>query len=143
MKVNATDRSRPLSRIAAILAAVVLCAFAQLHAGAVQAADASRIAFKLDPRLTAGLYMGERWVSPTTFVQVQSGDQLVVAARSAESVAWVPADSAMVSVEPGYGDSVAITINRAGETVLSAGFATLVIKARETVGGILSVEIAQ
>jgi hypothetical protein len=31
---------------------------------------AVNIVFKLDPRLSRGLYMGDRWVSPPTFTQV-------------------------------------------------------------------------
>lgn len=84
--------------------------------------------FRLDPRLTQGLYMGERWVSPSTYTEVQNGENLIVVARAdgrnarGEGVKirpeWRPADPEMVTVTPGQGSEVKITVLRPGESVL-------------------------
>ena len=86
------------------------------------------VAFMLDPRLTSGLYMGERWVSPPTYTRVQEGTSLTVAARAAGrdargtpiniSPTWIPADPEMVTVSPGQGNAVQITVHRAGQSRL-------------------------
>lgn len=84
------------------------------------------VSFKLDPRLTKGVYMGERWVSPPTYSRVQDGDSLVVHARAAVrdargspvqvSATWTPADSEIVAVAPGEGHEVRLTVRRPGAT---------------------------
>lgn len=86
------------------------------------------ISYKLDSRLTQGLYMGERWVSPATYKGVQDGENLIVVARAdgrnarGETVdirpEWKPADPEMVTVTPGAGGEAKITVLRPGETVL-------------------------
>jgi hypothetical protein len=90
------------------------------------------VSFKLDPRLTQGLYMGDRWVSPPTYVGATAQDtvearvQGLDAQGKARSVKpeWIPADPGMVAVTPALGDQVKITVRRAGESklnVVSAG----------------------
>ena len=105
-----------------------------------------RIEFKLDPALTRGLSMGDRWVSPATFTNVrQPGNQGTVVARAVGldhrgrlmirrlEAEWLPADPDMVAVAMGEGSEVKITIRGAGESSLrvTAGAVsrTLTIKA--------------
>ena len=89
------------------------------------------LSFKLDPRITKGLYMGDRWVQ-LPFSQVGPGKQVTVAARAAGAAPkgkptdagpnagpkWIPADPEMVTVTPGEGNEVSIAVLRPGETSL-------------------------
>ncbi|HLC21758.1 MAG TPA: hypothetical protein VJM10_06600 [Candidatus Methylomirabilis sp.] len=88
-----------------------------------------QIYFKLDPRLTQSLYMGERWVSPPTYGPlVSSGNTYSVEARAdvldtngqplQVNFAWIPEDREMVAVSPNEGNQVTITIQRQGESSL-------------------------
>jgi FKBP-type peptidyl-prolyl cis-trans isomerase len=115
------------------------------------------ISFKLDPRLTRGLYMGDRWVSPPTYSLNQPGKSATVDVRVGGVDAtgrrveidptWIAADPEMVTVTPTEGSEVEITIHRAGESQLrvSAGGVSrhLTVKAVQTDSGALQVEIAQ
>jgi len=120
---------------------------------------ASRIdfSFKLDPRLTSSLHMGERWVSPPTYSRVGEGARNVgVEARAhvfdgsgkalKASPTWRPSEPDMVQVSPDEGNQVEITVWRAGEsklTVNSGGASrTLTVKAAQHGGG-YRVEIVQ
>jgi hypothetical protein len=86
------------------------------------------VSFKLDPRLTRSLYMGDRWVSPPTYSGVQPGTAFTVEARAqgrgrGEPIAiapqWMPSDPEMVTVSPGRGGQVTITVQRSGESTLA------------------------
>jgi hypothetical protein len=115
-----------------------------------------KVAFKLDSRLTRGMYMGDRWVSPPTFTQVGEGKEVTVEATAQGldatgkpvkiSPEWTPEDSGMVTVTPGQGDAVRITVQRAGQSqlkVVSSGVSTeLQIKATYQ-GDTIQVEISQ
>jgi hypothetical protein len=115
-----------------------------------------KVAFKLDPRLTQGMYMGDRWVSPPIFTQVGEGKEVTVAATAQGldatgkllkiSPEWIPEESGMVTVTPGQGDAVRITVKRAGQSklkVVSSGVSTeLLIKATNQ-GDTIQVEISQ
>jgi len=115
------------------------------------------VSFKQDPRLTKGLYMGERWVSPPLYQPaVQEGKTLTVEARvhgvdakgNKMKIAptWTPSDSEMVTVTPGEGSDVKIAVKRAGKSTLKVSAPgvskELSIKATEE-GDVLRVEIAQ
>lgn len=115
-----------------------------------------QVAFKLDNRLTQGLYMGERWVSPPTYNHAGTATSVTVDARAtgvdtrgagkAIAATWVSADPERVTVTPAQGNVVAITVHGAGESSVKvmAGGRTreLTIKARH-VSGVLQVEITQ
>jgi len=115
------------------------------------------VSFKQDPRLTKGLYMGERWVSPPVYQPaVQEGKTLTVEARVHGVDAkrnkmkinpkWTPSDPGMVAVTPGEGSDVKIAVKRAGKSTLNVAAPgvskELSIKATEE-GDVLRVEIAQ
>lgn len=115
-----------------------------------------KVIFKLDSRLTRGMYLGDRWVSPPTFTQVGEGQDVTVDAIAqgfdAKGKAvkinpeWTSEDPEMVTVTPGQGDEVKITVQRAGQStlkVVSSGIsADLLIKATGQ-GNTLLVEISQ
>ena len=115
------------------------------------------VSFKQDPRLTKGLYMGERWVSPPVYQPaVQEGKTLTVEARVHGVDAkgnkmkitpkWTPSDPGMVAVTPGEGSEVKIAVKRAGKSTLKVAAPgaskELSIKATEE-GDVLRVEITQ
>jgi hypothetical protein len=82
------------------------------------------ISFKLDPRLTKGLYMGERWVSPPTYTTTLETVEAKVAGVDPRggvrniSAQWTPSDPEMVTVSPSEGQEVKIAVKRPGETTL-------------------------
>jgi hypothetical protein len=87
---------------------------------------AVRIAFRLDPALTGGAYLGERWVSPPVFeAAAQTGAVFRVEARveapadRASPVTWTPSDPGAVSVSPADGRRVEIAVHRPGRGALS------------------------
>jgi hypothetical protein len=115
------------------------------------------VSFKVDSRLTKGLYMGDRWVSPPTFTStLQEGKEIIVEARVHGVDAngntmkimpkWTPSDPGMVAVTPGEGSEVSITVKRAGKSTLNVAAAgvskEVTIKAIGE-GNALQVEITQ
>jgi len=87
-----------------------------------------RFLFKLDPRLTRSLYMGDRWVAPSPAGYTQVGDTAgvkvevrVVGVNSsnhplAANFEWIVDDSEIATVLPDLGSEVAITAVRPGTT---------------------------
>ncbi|HSB69949.1 MAG TPA: hypothetical protein VLT62_11505 [Candidatus Methylomirabilis sp.] len=88
------------------------------------------VSFKVDPRHTKGLYMGESWASPPISLHAdgRSGTTSTVIARvqlfdtGGQPVDtrpdWIPADPEMVTVSPGQGNEVQITVRHAGQSSL-------------------------
>ena len=117
---------------------------------------AVKLFFKLDPRTTTGMYLGERWVSPPKYMSSQEGKSITVEARAHGLDAkgrttkilptWIPADPEMVTVSPSEGPAVTITVHRAGESrlrVTAQGVSEeLPIKAAYQ-GNVIQVEITQ
>jgi hypothetical protein len=124
-------------------ALIALGAATWLTLAPAAASAEERIAFKLDPRITSGRYMGEHWATPATFVQVQGSGPLTVAAKTAQPVSWRPTDSSIVTVAPAGANQVNLIIHRAGQTTVAAGGKTLAIKAEPVIEGVLKVEITQ
>ena len=114
------------------------------------------VSFKVDPRLTRGLYMGDRWISPATYTPINQGKTSTIEAsakgldargkRVKISPEWIAADPKMVEVKAGRDNEVMITVKRAGESklrIVSAGITKeLAIKAAKQ-GNAIAVEIAQ
>jgi hypothetical protein len=112
--------------------------------------------FKLDPRLTSGVHMGTRWVSPRTYTRTGHSKTVTVEARarvvggapprSPAKVAWAASEPDMVEVSPERGQEVKLTIWRPGESrvTVDAGAAsgTLTVRAAE-VRGSLRVDIVR
>lgn len=120
-------------------AAVAAAAGAPRDKGAPVAAEV-KVAFKVDPRLTGGMHLGERWVSPPKFTTTHSRDggktvTVEVRARAVDAEGrsvggatptWWAADPDVVAVSSGEGDRVELSVKRAGTTDLAvtAGGAT-------------------
>ena len=91
-----------------------------------RALAAINVSFKLDPRLTQSLYMGDRWVSPPTYTRVGEGTSVTVPARAqgvdnrgilmAVQPEWRSTDPEMVVIAPTQGREVSITVQRAGSS---------------------------
>jgi hypothetical protein len=87
------------------------------------------VSLKVDPRITRGLYMGDRWVAPTRYSRTQDGKKLVVEARAFGvdgrrslvriDARWISADPKIVTVSPAKGDEVTLTVHRAGQTTVT------------------------
>jgi hypothetical protein len=117
-------------------------------------AAAIMIAFKLDPRLTRGLHMGTRWVSPARYVATRSGPLVTLQARAqsadagrdATGAAWLASQPDMVALSPDHGREVEITVLREGESelVVTQGNAVtkLAVKAARE-AGIWRVELSR
>jgi FKBP-type peptidyl-prolyl cis-trans isomerase len=112
--------------------------------------------FKLDQRLTRGLYMGDRWVSPPVYSTLQPGDGATVeaAAQGRDATGktrairprWRPSDPAMLTVTPVEGGAVTITVRAPGESrlLVSADGILRALHVRVSrKGHALAVEIAQ
>ena len=108
-------------------------AFAQAEAAARAAPQRVKVAFQLDPSLTQGLYLGQRWVSPPVFDFAQPGAQFVVRAKAQRMDAsgerqdvsgdWAAGNPEMVAITRGAGE-VTLAIREAGESdlvLLAAG----------------------
>jgi hypothetical protein len=131
-------------------------AAAGVQAPAPGAVTALEVAFRLDPRLTRSLYMGDRWVSPATFQTPRQGKPAVVQASARGVVAygrrvevparWVADDPGMVEISPQDGGVVSLRITRAGTSTVRVEFRevkrTLTVEASEK-DGALSVRVAQ
>jgi hypothetical protein len=140
-----------------VLPACVVAASREATDPAAASASGIKVSFKLDPRITRGMYMGDRWVSPPTYIGTQAGKEITVEARvegldaggklTGASPAWTPEDPDMVRVSPGQGRQVRITVRRAGQSILkvtSPGFSReLSIKATPYMGTAFQVEISQ
>ena len=104
------------------------------------------VTFRLDPAVTRGLYLGDRWVSPSTFHFAQPGTRYVVQAKLQSIDAqddrvdlsgdWSTDDPEMIAIERHPHGEVTIVIRRAGEgrMFVSAGGVTkqLRVHARQT-----------
>lgn len=104
------------------------------------------LSFKLDPRVTRSLHMGDRWVSPPTYTSTGGPEHVSVDVRArpiggaAALPAWTASEPDMVEVSPPAGEQVRITVRRAGVsrlTVSSGGASrTLLVEASELSGGL-------
>jgi hypothetical protein len=113
------------------------------------------VTFRLDPRISRGIYLGDRWLSPP-YLRVGEGEQVTVEARAYALDAagqpttiaptWTPTDPGMVTVTPARGNEVGITVKRGGESRLRITVPgvsmDLIIKATYP-NGVIQVEISQ
>ena len=119
--------------------------------------DEFQDSFKLDARLFDPTYGGERWVPPPYGPIAYSGTYSLearayrvdsIGRQSAVTAEWIPEDPNLVTVSPGTGNQVTITIQGLGETNLlvrtSQGISkTLYIKAAAQNDVVQVVEISQ
>jgi hypothetical protein len=92
------------------------------------AAERLDVSFQVDPRVTKGLYMGERWVSSATYSSASAadGEAIEIAARVRGQAAarpaaleWSASDPQMVTVTPARGPDVTISVRSAGESTVT------------------------
>jgi FKBP-type peptidyl-prolyl cis-trans isomerase FklB len=112
------------------------------------------VSFKMDPRITRGMYMGDLWLSSATYFGA-AGETITLEARAhgldtkgkqiVISPTWTPADPDMVEVSPDQGNAVRITVKRAGQSslqvALQGAFRELSIKAAHQ-DNVMRVEIS-
>lgn len=101
----------------------------------VPTVTAIKVYLKLDPSLTRGVNMGDRWVSLPTFTTTRHpGKQLTVDARAVGlddrgrqmdkrlAPEWLAADPDVLMVSPARGNTVQITALRPGESSLRLAY---------------------
>lgn len=87
------------------------------------------VSYKMDPRLATGQYGGERWVSPATYTRVGDEKSCTIETRVRGLTAngrpapivnprWTPSDPQMVTVTPGEGTQVTMTVLRPGRSMV-------------------------
>jgi FKBP-type peptidyl-prolyl cis-trans isomerase len=122
---------------------------------AVSALAGINVSFKVDPRITKGLYMGDRWV-PVPYSQMGETKQVTVEARAegvdgngkpvSISPQWIATDAEVATVTPGQGKEVRITAIRPGESslqVTSQGVSRELALRAAYKGDVLHVDISQ
>ena len=102
----------------------------RVHPATAAPAPESRlvVAFRLDPDITRGLYLGDRWVSPPSFAFAQPGNRYVVHARMQTvdpggertdvSGDWSTSDPDMIGITRGKGGEVLIEVDQPGQATL-------------------------
>jgi hypothetical protein len=127
-----TSRSRATSVAPGTLVAVTVLAVATIWVCVAGEAndlnsDLRRLAvtFRLDPRLTRSLYMGDRWVSPATYTRVGETTGVEIEVRVdgllpgggtiAVSPEWTISEPSMLTVTPGRAGEAKITVLRGGQ----------------------------
>jgi len=83
------------------------------------------VAFKLDPQVTRGMFLGERWVSPPSFFFAQQGPEYVAQAkaqyvdatggRTDVPASWATTVPDMISVMPHESGDATIVVHHPGE----------------------------
>jgi hypothetical protein len=114
------------------------------------------VAFLLDPGLTRGIFMGDRWVSPPSYFFAQPGLQYVVQAKAQMintrgdhidvPAEWAPSNPGMVAINRGTSGAVTIVVTRTGDSNLAVSMGnnakTLHIHADQVADG-MQVRITQ
>ena len=157
-----TTKIASLAALAALaLTLFVLAGF--IHAATPKAAGPAgssvtsiQVLFKLDPRITKGMYMGDRWVSPATFTLMGDEQKCIISAQAtgldaqkkevAISPTWKPGKASMVQLSSVQGNKVEITVLQEGQTDLTVAYGKvskkLTVKSVRQ-NGVLRVDISQ
>lgn len=117
-----------------------------------------RFLFKLDPRLTRSLYMGDRWVAPSTAGHIQVGDAsgVHVAVRVVgvdgsnrplqTDFDWLVEDPEIATVSSEAGGEATLTVVREGTTTVRAvgpGASRPLLLTATRTRGVLKVQVHQ
>jgi hypothetical protein len=102
---------------------------AQGERGLAAEARAIEVSFMLDPRLTKGLYMGERWIASATYSSTTAagGEAISVEARARpaggaageRSFTWTASNPEIVQVSPREHGAVMLTVRPAGASTVT------------------------
>lgn len=110
------------------------------------------VQFRIDPRLVSGVYGGERWVSPRTFVTTGNSVEVRVAAIDDNdsavpiSAKWIPANPEFLTISPEQGRQVTLTVKRFGQSTIridAGGISKELAITASANAGAMQVEIAQ
>jgi hypothetical protein len=129
MKLRSTLSRAAVGHIVALAAIATLGVCPQSEAGdAGSDLTSLTVSFKLDPRLTRSLYMGDRWVSPAVYTRVGDADKVDVEAKAtgidrrgqpvAVEAEWLAADPELVAVKPGPAGEATLVVQREGRTTV-------------------------
>jgi len=124
--------------------------------GAAGTITAIQVQLKVQNITKENFFMGDVWVAPAKFSDVQIGKQYVGYARASGldpegnkvdlTPQWLPSDPAMVEIEPNPGAKVKLTVLKEGESYLTVSSGPvskrLDIKAAQR-DGAMYVEISQ
>jgi hypothetical protein len=88
-----------------------------IPATAPPASPRMTVFFKVDPRIASGNYGGDRWLN-APYTRVGEGKTCTIEARSqgAGAVTWTASDPEMVTIAPGQGKQITLTVRHAGES---------------------------
>jgi hypothetical protein len=100
------------------------------------AARGLQVSFQLDPRVTKGAYMGDRWVSRATYASASAPEVGAITvkarARGADAStagepgpAWIASDPGMVAISPSQGGEVTLTVQRSGQSTVTVKYRDL------------------
>ena len=105
-----------------------------LLAGVTQAVTSItdiKISFKMNPSITQGTYVGDRWISPP-YYNVEEGKEITVEAVAKGLTAqgklininavWQSSNPAMITISPNKGVKVELTILKEGKSELKVTF---------------------
>jgi hypothetical protein len=140
----------------AVLMAGALQASEKAGAPAAPALTGIKFSFLVDRRVTRGMYMGDHWISPATYIRLGEGKTVIVPVRAYGLDAdmqetriepqWKSSEPSVVQVSPAQGHQVELTVLKAGQSDLTATygktFKKMVVRAT-TIAGTLRVEISQ
>ena len=114
------------------------------------------VAFRLDPELTRGMFMGDRWVTPATYFFAQQGPRFLVQAKPQQIDShgahvdlrgdWSVSNPAMVAVTPGPRGEVTLVVRQRGQarvTVATGSGSKVLQVSAERIDGGMQVRITQ
>ena len=121
-----------------LLTALIVVIMADLTKAAQEVASPAaasltdfKISFKMNPSITRGIYVGDRWISPP-YYSVEEGKEITVEAvvqsvdakgkLIAISAAWEAGDPAMITISTDKGPKVNLTILKEGQSELRVTF---------------------
>lgn len=138
-------KEKSIAKNIIVLLAIVGCMLAFVNFTSA-GQNSVQILFKLDPRLTRSLYMGDRWVSPDVFTQVGEGSVVIVEAKVVRDDGWgrsttlnancSASNSSMATVSTLKGNIARITVSKEGTTSLSLGGKTFRMEAKMANGSL-------
>ena len=141
MRMNNMIRNIPclisLAKLILVTALIVTLPFGLIQAAQEAAGTASasitniKISFKMNPSVTRGMYMGDRWLSPP-YYNVEEGKEISVEALAQGldaqgklieiSPTWKAGDPAMIKISLDKGQKVTLTIIKEGKSNLRVSF---------------------
>lgn len=129
-KTHTWAKAKTILLMVALAALLLFAAGGALasRSGATEDTVAIQVYYKLDPRLTGGVHIGERWVSPPLYDIVGRRSTYTIDARvegvtatgerNVVAADWVVTGPNLVAVSPTHDNMVALRVRSQGETQL-------------------------